>query len=441
MSLTISVLAQVLTSHPPPEQHRGVALMAERPETSEPLRVAIIGAGLGGLTLAKALQTEATAKKVQVRLYEAWDEWKVRGGSLGLAAGARILQRLGLGKELDAVSNQGQRMNYLAQGKKLSSLAVPGYFAMRTDLQRIVVESLPADTIKLGHKLVDIAESEEGVQLSFENGATDFADVVVASDGIHSFVRQKIFGADEPVFTGFRVLYSVSSKPIRPDPTVANMHWVETAGTGYAILDVTAGQGEGRHDICLIVLGSQEPVSDRWDSAIVRERFAELAKNAAPDHEVLARAVESADVCFDWGIYQQPTRPSWISAKGRVVLLGDAAHATAPFMGQGANMAMHDAWCLSRVLLHQELSLQESLRLYEVTRKAYCENVVSASSKIGQMHTATGLKALGRNYLLKPLLFRNLRNAFGVDPTERNPWEPEPSFFQRLGLRLRALCA
>ena len=412
--------------------------MAEQCQPPE-LKVAIIGAGMGGLTLAKALLNDGG--HVRVRLYEAWDDWKVRGGALGLAAGARVLQRLGLGMELAAISNQNQGMRYYAEGKELNSASIPGDFVMRPDLQRIVVESLPAETIKLGHKLVDIVEDKDEVRLSFENGVTDSADVVVASDGIHSFVRQKVFGADQPVYTGYRVLYSVSSKPIRPDPTMASMHWLQADGTGFAVLDVTAGKGEGRHDICAVILGSQEAVTDRWDSTIVRERFAELAREAAPNHEVLRRSVESADVCFDWGVYQQPVRPSWISNHGRVVLLGDAAHATAPFMGQGANMAMHDAWCLSRVLLNEDLSLREGLRLYEASRKSYCESVVSASSKVGKMHTATGLQALGRNFLLKPLLLWNLRQTWAVDPTERNPWETEPSSLQRLGLRLRALCA
>ena len=385
------------------------------------------------------------SRRTQSRsLVQAWDDWKVRGGSLGLAAGARVLQRLGLGEELAAVSNQGKGMNYFAQGQKLSSLPVPGYFAMRSDLQRILVKSLPPEIIKLGHKLVDIVEDEDKVRLSFESGATDSADVVVASDGIHSFVRQRVFGPDQPIFTGFRVLYSVSSKPIRPDPKMANMHWLESEGVGFAVLDVTAGQGSRRHDICAVIMGSEEPVTDRWDSTLVRERFAELARRAAPDHKVLGRAVANADVCFDWGVYQQPSRSSWISAQGRVVLLGDAAHATAPFMGQGANMAIHDAWCLSRVLLNKRLSLREGLRLYEASRKPYCEDVVSTSSKVGQMVTATGLKAKVRNYLLKPMLFWNLRRTWAVDPTERSPWEQKGNslnLFQRLGLRLRALCA
>ena len=89
----------------------------------------------------------------------------------------------------------------------------------------------------------------------------------------------------------------------------------------------------------------------------------------------ISRAGQLDQVCFDWGIYKQPTRDSWISPKGRVVLLGDAAHATAPFMGQGANMAMHDAFCLGEILMNEKIAMQDGLKLYETSRKAYCEAV------------------------------------------------------------------
>ena len=75
-------------------------------------------------------------------------------------------------------------------------------------------------------------------------------------------------------------------------------------------------------------------------------------------------------VCFDWGIYHQPPRASWISPKSRVVLLGDAAHATAPFMGQGANMAMHDAFYLGQILLDEKISLPEG----RVTKQSWPQN-------------------------------------------------------------------
>ena len=122
------------------------------------------------------------------------------------------------------------QIQYSAHGQPLGNLILPGCIAMRTDLQKILVNSLPSHVIKLGHKLVDIVEGDEDVLLTFENGATASANLVVAADGIHSFVRQKVFGSDQPVFTGYRMLYSVSSKQFRPDSSVNCIHWQEVEG-------------------------------------------------------------------------------------------------------------------------------------------------------------------------------------------------------------------
>eukprot|EP00913_Durusdinium_trenchii_P011065 g10387.t2 len=339
---------------------------------ASPVKVAIIGAGLGGLTLAKTL---VEGSGVEVCLYEAWDQWKVRGGALGLAAGERILKSFGLGEKLEAVANHGQdlQVHFGANGKRLGSLDFTGCMAMRTDLQKLLVDSLPPQIIKLGHKVTDIVEGDEEVLLTFENGATASAHLVVAADGIHSFVRQRVFGKDSPIFTGFRMLYSVSTKPYRPNPSINNIHWMEVDGVGYGILELTAGQDSSRHDICALILQSKEEVTDRWDSTMVRERFEQVAQQLG-DLAVLKTAVENSEVCFDWGIYRSPERETWISPKGRTVLLGDAAHATAPFMGQGANMAMHDAYCLGQILLNPKISLSDGLQLYESSRKAHCES-------------------------------------------------------------------
>ena len=289
-------------------KHAEVRAFQVKAMDSKPLNVAIIGAGLGGLTLAKTLLTHGEGR-VRVTIYEAWSEWKVRGGALGLVAGRRVLEALGLEKGLAHVANgmaDPIELRYFAGHQQLSSMALPACIGMRTDLQQLLVSALPEGTVKLGHKLVDIVEKEDEVLLSFENGVKASADLVVASDGIHSFVRQRIFGMDQPVYTGFRVLYSVCSKPIRPDPLKAHVTWNEREKQGYGILDLTAGVGDGRRDLCILIMRSEELDNERWDSTIVKERLAEIAMKAMPEHEVLQQALEHAEVCFDWGIYRQP---------------------------------------------------------------------------------------------------------------------------------------
>ncbi|CAK9023299.1 6-hydroxynicotinate 3-monooxygenase (6-HNA monooxygenase), partial [Durusdinium trenchii] len=379
--------------------------------------------------------------KTEVTIYEAWDHWKARGGALGLAAGKRILEHFGLSEELAEVSNssEGYTWQFHAKGSKLSFVNVPGCIAMRTDLQRVLVDSMPPDVVKLDHKLVDIVEGDHEVLLTFENGVTASADLVVASDGIHSFVRQKIFGEDVPHFTGFRVLYSVSSTPYRPDPSISKTHWLEAEGAGYAILEMTAGRGSTRHDLCVLILRSEEAITDRWDSTMVKERFEQVAQ--CLDLPVLQAAVRHAELCFDWGVYESPPQKSWISPRQRIVLLGDAAHATAPFLAQGANMAMHDAYCLGQILLKEEISLSKGLQLYEASRKIYCEGVVAKSSRMGEMHTATGLRAAFRNYFLSACVLRNMSTLFRTDPTKHMPWEKHESLLQRLGRSVSSICS
>ena len=189
----------------------------------------------------------------------------------------------------------GFQVHFHANGKKLTTVNLAACTAMRKDLQKLLVESIPSSVIKLGHKLVEIIEQDDEVMLEFENGARESAHLVVASDGIHSFVRQKIFGKDLPEFTGFRVLYSISSKPFRPDPTVANVHWKEVDGMGYGFLDMTAGKGDLRHDIQVIIMRHAEQVTDRWDSTMVKDKLKEFVK-LAPDHPVLGKAVEYSEV-------------------------------------------------------------------------------------------------------------------------------------------------
>ena len=165
-----------------------------------------------------------------------------------------------------------------------------------------------------------------------------------------------------------------------------------------------------------------------------KERLEEIARRVAPGHEVLQKALKEAEVCFDWAIYRQPSLRSWISKKQRVVLLGDAAHATAPFMGQGANMAMHDAYCLGQLL--RETHLPEALGRYEALRKRACEEVVAKSSFVGELHTASGWRAFLRNKLLSFVLLGQMRQKNSVDIKEK-----EVSGWQRLARGLQRICA
>ena len=141
-----------------------------------------------------------------------------------------------------------------------------------------------------------------------------------------------------------------------------------------------------------------------------------IAGTIASGHEVLKGAVAHAEMCMDWGVYIQPVLPTWVSPGRKVALLGDAAHATSPFIGQGANMAMIDAFCLGRQLARDDISVAEALLKYEKKRKSSAEKIVRTSSAAGRMYTAVGVKAMLRNIML-PFFTRRLNADLADDPT------------------------
>ena len=380
------------------------------------MRLGIIGGGVGGLTLAKTLLHEHP--QADIRIYEAWDEWKTRGGSLNLVQGGKILRYLGLEPALAAVSNRPAEAKQFSNGKQVGSMALDGQssLVMRTQLQKLLVESVPADIIHLKRKVESVVENEHDVTVTFVDGSTETADLVVGADGIHSAVRREVFSPGDPKHAGFRIFYSCSSVPVRKDPSIVCVNWNRVDGQGWHIMDWTAGRGEHRHDVCLVMCRSDEMISDKWDSTIVKSEMEKIAGRIASGNGALEGAVAHAEMCMDWGVYIQSTLPTWVSPGRKVVLLGDAAHATAPFIGQGANMAMMDAFCLGRLLARDDISVADALVTYEKTRKRSAEKIVKTSSIAGKMYTATGVRAMLRNFML-PIFTRKLKAELADDPT------------------------
>merc|ERR1711948_41502 len=131
-------------------------------------------------------------------------------------------------------------------------------------------------------------------------------------------------------------------------------------------------------------------VTDAWDNVAARDGFRKKALAFAKEDDYLLDVVESADVAWDWGIYQLPPLASWTALGGRVCLLGDACHATAPFLGQGANMAIQDALCLARCLSTPMSSLAEAAKAYEARRRPSCEHIVASSKAMAEVNIAVG---------------------------------------------------
>jgi salicylate hydroxylase len=336
-------------------------------------RVAIVGAGIGGLTLGLLLRRHG----VEAEIYEQAPELREVGAAVALAAnGTRVLRHLGLGDELIEVSVEPTEVVYRHWATAERAVAFPmrsvyndQYGAEflglhRMSLQSVLLNSWGSGGLHLNARLERLEELADGIRLHFADGRSAEADVVVGADGVHSVVREWVTGGGPPPTysgtSGFRGLVPIADLPSMPDP-LAIQFWL---GPGAHILHYPISGG-------LINFLAVVPGPTTWPhSAWMLEEppGTALAKFQGWDRAVLEMiaAVEQSPC---WGLFSLPPLQSW--SRGRAVLLGDAAHAMLPHQGQGANMTVEDAFALAELLAgpgHSELPV--ALRRYEVLRRA-----------------------------------------------------------------------
>jgi salicylate hydroxylase len=337
--------------------------------TAAPLKVAVIGGGIGGLTAAVALHRAGLA----VEVYEQAPELTEVGGGINMGPNAtRILRRLGLAKGLDreGVRPAGTHQRRWQDGRTLQRAPLnplceelygaPHMTLHRADLLAVIASGFPAEHIHLGHRLVGLAGCGDHTEASFENGAHIKADVLVGADGIHSAVRAALFGEEEPGFAG-----CVAYRGLVPAEHIADLgleigsqSWVGP-GAHFVHYFISRGRllnfvGWTEHDIW-----NRE---DWTDSATI-----ERALSAFEGwHPQVRRIIGAAETCFIWALFDREPLPRW--SAGHTTLLGDACHPMYPFMGQGAAQAIEDGAVLAACLLAGADGPAEALRRYERLR-------------------------------------------------------------------------
>jgi salicylate hydroxylase len=343
--------------------------------TPDTLRVAVIGAGIGGLSAAVSLRQRGFA----VEVYEQAPELTEVGGGINMGPNAaRVLYRLGLGPglERDGVEPSETHQRRWDDGRTLQRAALnprcrelygaPHITMHRADLLAVIAEGFPAEHIHLGHRLVGLAERGDRVEAEFDNGTRIGVDVLIGADGIHSAVRAALFGDEEPQFAG-----CVAYRGLVPMERVAdlgvdrgNQSWV---GPGAHLVHYPVSRrrllnfvGWTEHDTW-----NREDWTDRATVARALAAFADW-------HLQLRQIIAAAETCFIWALFDRDPLPRW--SRGRVSLLGDACHPMYPFMGQGAAQAIEDGATLAACLAAGRddpaaaLEHYERLRLPRVTR-------------------------------------------------------------------------
>lgn len=336
------------------------------------MKVGIIGAGVGGLSLARNLQYFKNCGVASVKVYEKSAVLKpALGGSLGLHGGTVCLAKAGLGDKLVEIGNPMQRVYQYSSGQLLrktdlsSMVNSAPYVAsngktmlgtyMRSELQKMLADSLEPGTVVLAKDAVKFHVKPGpggGVTVVFSDGTEEHFDLLVGADGIRSIVRQELFDYNaKPVFSGFRTLYAVAPRFERRDHS-AVIQAFRPGGTSLL-------GSSGKNDVIGAFLWrTNEQHSFDWVHPYAKEdlvREFEKWRQYMPaeflnEYETLCT---TASRVFDWSIYYTPVLPKW-HIEDKVLLLGDSCHATTPFVGQGANQAIADAYSIVDKLMRKE---------------------------------------------------------------------------------------
>jgi salicylate hydroxylase/6-hydroxynicotinate 3-monooxygenase len=339
--------------------------------TARSLSIAIIGAGMGGLATAAALRRAG----IDVTVYEQAAQFTRLGAGIQIGCNAmKVLRGLGLEARLRGQSfyprswnNRDWRTGEVKFDMIFGEAAerkfgAPYLLAHRGDLHAALASAVPEECIKLGHKLVGLDETSDGVRLSFANGGTAVADAAIGADGVHSVVRDMLFGSSPPDFTG-RIAYRTTF----PAALLG----------GQKIDDCTKWWGEDRHIVIYYVkpdrseiyfVTSQPEPDFRIESWSAKGDVKELrAAFRGFDRQVETVLAACPDV-HKWAIVDRASLERW--ADRSVTLLGDACHPMTPYMAQGAAMAIEDAAVLSRCLEGVERDgVANAFRRFEASRK------------------------------------------------------------------------
>lgn len=358
------------------------------------MRIAIIGAGIGGLAAAAALRQVG----IEVEIYEQAETFARIGAGIQQSPNAMKVHR-GLGIEArlrdvafapatslnrDAVT--GAVTNEHPLGRAVEERYGAPYLTLhRGDLHAALAEIVPADSVHRGKKLVRIAADGPRVALGFADGTEVLADAVIGADGVHSLVREHVGITARPHFTG-RVAYRTTFLATRlagVDVGLSRTKWWG-ADRHIVIYLVTAARDE-------VYFVTSQPERADWitqESWSAKGDVGELRAAFADFHPDVRAVLAAAPEVHKWGIFERDPLPTW--RRGRVVLLGDACHPMTPYMASGAAMALEDAVMLARCF--EELageSLEHVFAAYEATRKPRASQVQAGSSANTWMRNAT----------------------------------------------------
>jgi len=376
------------------------------------MRIAIVGGGIGGLTVALALREFG----FEVEVYEQAPALLDVGAAIAVWPNAlRVLDRLGLTEVINEHAGAIDEIRWLDQhGFLVNRVPVSRSVALhRADLQSTLLHALPPSWIKLGHSLVAYETRGDKVVASFANGEEIEADFLFGADGIHSDVRLKLLGNDQPIYRGYTVWRGIAS--VAPTAIPANTA-IEIHGRGqrFGIGPV----GNGRVGWWAAANAAEPATSHEHHVEDAQHELLRSFKGWYPPAVELIAATLPQLILTTAAYDREPTR-TW--GNGRITLLGDAIHPTTPNLGQGGCLAMEDALVLARCF-HEYGPTEEGLRKYEGCRYSRTAAITKYSryyGRVGQWGNpfVRGVKKSILSLAPEAVILRLMQTVFDYDAT------------------------
>ncbi len=383
--------------------------------------IALIGAGLGGLAAAAVLQQRGH----RVRVFEQHAVLGEVGAGIQMSANAmKVLDAIGLRATLEPVAvrpqafefrrfDSGEMLHRLPLGDAHEQRHGAPYFQLhRADLHAALQQAVLAhdpQAVSVRARATAISERADSVQVFFDDGHVAEAELVIGADGIRSVVRRHVIGIDEPQFTGqvaWRCLVPTERIPAALRTDLVSTIWC----------------GPRNHAVTYYLRGGSVVnfvgcVERPWEeeSWTARSPWWELDADYAGWHPMVRAVVEHVDrdQCFRWALNNREPSLNWSSE--RITLLGDAVHATLPYMAQGAAMAIEDAAVLARAL-DLPLPLAERLQRYESHRAPRTARVVRESTEMGELYHLVDAAAMRQAFIDRDIARSRNEWLYPYDP-------------------------
>ncbi len=356
--------------------------------------ITIIGGGIAGLTCALGLQQQG----VRVKLFEQAPRFEEVGAGLTLSQPAsRGLFSLGLRAAIEAMADIPVRADV---ADYLTGMTLPApdrvqesrekgdipyfYQIHRADMHKILADAVLAndpDAITLGTRFEKFEQDADGVTASFEDGRQIHSTVLIGADGINSRVRDLLFGAQAPRFTGqvayrFLVPYADVEPFMRAGPSV------NSVGPGRHLLRYVLRHGTLVNGVAFVKTDSW--TGEGWSTPADNAEMLEKFKDWNDDVKGLLRNAPPSGT-RKWALFDRDPLPRWTI--GRVTLMGDGAHPMLPFLGLGAAMGIEDAVVFARAW-RETADRIKVLAIYEATRRDRANDVLLASRRQGEINQA-----------------------------------------------------